>query len=49
MSDEGRWVPTTAVDQYAATVASWMGVADADLATVLPNLTNFNVRRLGFV
>jgi len=49
MSDEGRWVPTTSVDQYAATVATWMGVADSDLATVLPNLSNFNARRLGFL
>src|SRR5205807_1053672 len=33
-SDEGRWVPTTSVDQYAATIAYWLGVADADLNTV---------------
>ena len=48
-SDEGRWVPTTAVDQYAATIASWMGVADADLTTVFPNLSNFPVRKLAFI
>lgn len=49
MTDEGRWVPTTSVDQYAATIASWMGVADADLDAVLPNLKNFSQRRLGFL
>lgn len=49
MTDEGRWVPTTSVDQYAGTVASWMGVADADLTTVLPNLVNFQQKRLGFL
>lgn len=49
MSDEGRWVPTTAVDQYAGTIASWMGVADADLSTVLPNLVNFQQKRVGFL
>lgn len=49
MTDEGRWVPTTSVDQYAATIATWMGVSSADLATVLPNLSNFSLRNLGFM
>ncbi len=48
-SDEGRWVPSTSVDQYAATIASWMGVADADMPTVFPNLVNFQQKRLGFL
>ena len=48
-SDEGRWVPTSSVDQYAGTIASWMGVADADIATVFPNLANFQQKRLGFL
>ena len=48
-SDEGRWVPTTSVDQYAATIASWMGVSDTDMASVLPNLANFQQKRLGFL
>lgn len=45
----GRWVPTTAVDQYAATLASWLGVTTGDLATVLPNLSRFASANLGFV
>jgi uncharacterized protein (DUF1501 family) len=49
VTDEGRWVPTTSVDQYAATVAAWMGVPDSGLDAVLPNLSNFAVRRLGFL
>lgn len=48
-SDEGRWVPSTSVDQYAATIASWMGVADADMPGVFPNLVNFQQKRLGFL
>ena len=48
-SDEGRWVPTTSVDQYAATIASWMGVSDVDMTGVLPNLVNFQQKRLGFL
>lgn len=45
----GRFVPTTSVDQYAATLASWFGVAPGDLATVLPNLSRFTKTNLGFV
>ncbi|MEM9304678.1 MAG: DUF1501 domain-containing protein [Pseudomonadota bacterium] len=37
----GQFLPTTAVDQYAATFARWMGVADADLPAIFPNIDNF--------
>lgn len=48
---EGRLLPTTSVDQYAATIGKWMGVSDTQLLEILPNLKNFNVsaRNLGFV
>jgi uncharacterized protein (DUF1501 family) len=48
---QGRLLPTTAVDQYAATFGSWLGVSDADLLNVLPNLRNFDAgtRKLGFL
>jgi uncharacterized protein (DUF1501 family) len=48
-SQEGRWIPTTAVDQYAATLATWFGVSPASLASVLPNLSQFPTANLGFV
>jgi uncharacterized protein (DUF1501 family) len=38
---QGRLLPSTSVDQYAATLARWFGVADAELASVLPNLGHF--------
>ncbi len=45
----GRWIPTTAVDQYFATLASWFGVDTGNLTTVFPNLNRFASPSLGFV
>ena len=42
-------VPTTSVDQYAATMGAWFGVSSSDLATIFPNLGNFSRTNLGFV
>lgn len=49
VGNNGRWIPTTALDQYGATLASWFGVPAGDLAGVFPNLGNFAVKNLGFV
>jgi uncharacterized protein (DUF1501 family) len=48
---QGRLLPSTSVDQYAATLGKWFGISDTDLLTVLPNLVNYNAsqRTLGFV
>jgi uncharacterized protein (DUF1501 family) len=45
----GRWIPTTSVDEYSATLARWFGVADSDLPLVLPNLGRFAAADLGFM
>ncbi len=45
----GRWAPTTALSQYAATLASWFGVQDSDLPSILPGLSNFSNHNLGFI
>ena len=37
----GVWVPTTSVDQYAATLGGWMGASASDLQAIFPNLGNF--------
>jgi uncharacterized protein (DUF1501 family) len=47
--DTGFMVPTTAVDQLAATLAGWMGVSNAQLTDILPNLHNFATPNLGFL
>ena len=46
---EGRWIPTTSLDQYAATLANWFGVPTADLPTIFPNLANFTTPVLNFI
>ena len=48
---QGRLLPSTSVDQYAATLGKWFGISNADLLTVLPNLAHWNAadRLLGFV
>ena len=47
--NNGRWIPTTALDQFAATLATWFGVPDTGLPTIFPNLTNFPTSNLGFM
>jgi uncharacterized protein (DUF1501 family) len=48
---QGRLLPTIAVDQYAATLATWFGVTPSNMVTVLPNIGNYNSStwNLGFV
>jgi uncharacterized protein (DUF1501 family) len=45
----GRWIPTTSVDQYSATLASWFGVSATNLPIVLPNIGRFATSNLGFM
>lgn len=45
----GQIIPTLAVDQYAATLASWLGVGGAGIADIFPNLDRFSSSNLGFM
>lgn len=45
----GRIIPQISVNQYAATLARWMGVAESDLNQALPDLQNFTETDLGFM
>jgi uncharacterized protein (DUF1501 family) len=45
----GRWIPTTSVDEYAATLATWFGVSPSNLSVVLPNVGRFATSNLGFM
>ena len=46
--NRGVLLPTSSLDQYGATLATWFGVAAADLPLVFPNITNFAATDLGF-
>ena len=45
----GRWIPTTSVEQYAATLASWYGLASVDLPAVFPLIGRFSSPTLPFL
>lgn len=46
----GRLIPTTAVDQYAGTLARWFGLSDGQIRQVFPNFGNFGSNPyLGFM
>ena len=47
--DDGQWIPTTAIEQYGATLAKWFGVPAAALPQVFPNLKAFASADLGFL
>ena len=46
---QGRLLPTTSVDQFAATLASWFGISGSELKLVVPNIVNYSAQNLGFV
>ncbi len=45
----GRWIPTTSVDQYAATLARWYGLPESQIPSVFPNVGNFSTSNLMFM
>jgi len=46
---QGRLLPSTSVDQFAATLARWFGCSTSELPGILPNVGNFSNTSLGFV
>jgi uncharacterized protein (DUF1501 family) len=45
----GRWIPSTATEQYAATLARWFGLSESEIAMAFPTLNRFTHANLGFV
>lgn len=48
-SPRGRWIPTTSVEQFAATLATWYGLSSTDLPGVFPLIGRFASPTLGFM
>src|SRR5204862_2511125 len=48
-SIRGQWIPTTAIDQYAATLSNWYSLATSDRTAVFPNLFRFATPNLGLL
>jgi uncharacterized protein (DUF1501 family) len=48
-TNRGRWIPTTSVDEYSATLARWFGVSESDLGLALPNLHRFPQTGVAFL
>lgn len=46
---QGRWIPTTGVQQYSATLLKWFGASDTQINTIVPGLGAFGSRDLGFM
>ncbi len=47
--DEGRIIPTLAVEQMASTLALWLGAPKSELGQLFPNLHRFPDNDLGFM
>jgi len=45
----GQIIPSTSVDQYAATLARWFGVPASNVLDIVPNVANFPTSDLGFL
>ena len=39
---DGRWIPTTSIEEYGGALVRWLGVSDADMPYVFPNWSNWN-------
>ena len=49
MGNAGRWIPTTSLAQYGATLTRWLGISEADLSYVFPTLSAFPNSNVGFM
>ncbi len=48
-NNRGTLIPSTSVDQYAATMAQWFGVSAANVPSIFPYVGNFATSNLGFL
>lgn len=48
-TNTGRWIPSTSVDEYSATLAKWFGVSQTYMSTIFPNIGRFATPDMGFM
>lgn len=41
-SNDGRWIPSIATEEYVGAIARWYGVSAADMPAIFPNWANWN-------
>ncbi|WP_184718759.1 DUF1501 domain-containing protein [Caulobacter sp.] len=41
-SNDGRWIPSIATEEYVGAIAQWYGVSPADMPYIFPNWANWN-------
>jgi uncharacterized protein (DUF1501 family) len=46
---DGRWIPSSSVEQYSAPLARWFGVGASDMPTLFPHLGRFDAGALDFM
>jgi len=49
LNNQGQLLPSSSVDEYSATLASWFGVSQTDLPIVIPNIARFAKPDMGFM
>ncbi|MEP7208526.1 MAG: DUF1501 domain-containing protein [Casimicrobiaceae bacterium] len=49
LGQDGRWIPTTSIEQFGAPLARWLGIGEPDLHYVFPNIGAFAQTDLGFM
>ena len=45
----GQWIPQFSSDQFMADLLGWLGLTPAQALAVMPNLTNFPQKNIGFI
>ena len=45
----GQWIPQYSSDQFMGDLVQWLGLTPAQALAVMPNLTNFSQRTIGFI
>ena len=49
ITSDGRWIPTTSLEQFAAPLVRWLGIPETDLAYVFPNISAFDTTVLNYL